>query len=148
VALAAIVGAAAGLALGRFIDLGHGGRIVWALGAALGTVDLLRAGSYGSPVLAVTANAAAALVGALYMPTLMTAIYNLGQGSPCAMRFQIAADGGWDAGAAAACLTAAGMLALGAPMPAAILLSLPATAALFLMLRRYYVGAGLERAPA
>ena len=63
------------------------------------------------------ANAAAALAGALYMPTLMTAIYNLAKDSPCAMRFQIAADGGWDAGAAAACLTAAAILQLGAPMP-------------------------------
>jgi hypothetical protein len=71
----------------------------------------------------------------------MTAVYNLAQDSPCAMRFQIAADGGWDAGAAGACLTAAAMLALGAPMQLAILLSLPATATLFWLLRGYYVRA-------
>lgn len=141
VALAAIVGAASGLALGRFIDLGHGRRVVWGVGALLALVDLMRAGSYGSPVLAVAANAAAALAGALYMPTLMTAIYNLAKDSPCAMRFQIAADGGWDAGAAAACLTAAAILQLGAPMPLAILLSLPATAALVWLLRGYYAKA-------
>jgi DHA1 family inner membrane transport protein len=145
VALAAIVGAASGLLLGRFIDLGHGRRVVWLVAALLGLIDLARAGSFGSPVLAVAANAAAALAGALYMPTLMTAIYNLGQDSPCPMRFQIAADGGWDAGAAAACLTAAAMLALGAPMPLAILLSLPATVTLFLLLRGYY---GAQTAPA
>jgi MFS transporter, DHA1 family, inner membrane transport protein len=146
VALAAIVGAASGLALGRFLDLGHGRRVVWGVSALLAIVDVMRAGSYGSPALAVAANAAAALAGALYMPTLMTAIYNLAKDSPCALRFQIAADGGWDAGAAGACLTAAAMLALGAPMPLAILLSLPATAALFWLLRGYYAKAGTAQA--
>ncbi len=146
VALAAIVGAASGLVLGRFLDLGHGRRVVWGVAGLLAVVDLMRAASFGSPVLAVAANAAAALAGALYMPTLMTAVYNLGKDSPCAMRFQIAADGGWDAGAAGACLTAAAMLQLGASMPLAILLSLPATAALFALLRGYY--ARLEPAPA
>jgi hypothetical protein len=68
----------------------------------------------------------------------MTAIYNLARRSPCAMRFQIAADGGWDAGAGVACLTAAALLQLGAPMQAAILLSLPASGTVFFMLRRYF----------
>ena len=140
VALAAVVGAFAGLALGRFIDLGHGARAVWIATLPLGLVDGLRAMSVGAPALAVGANAVAALAVALSFPTLMTAIYNLAQRSPCALRFQIAADGGWDAGAAGACLAGAGLLALGAPMPLAILLSLPASIALFWLLRRYYAG--------
>lgn len=138
VAIAAIVGAAGGLIVGRFLDLGHGSRTVWIATLPLVLVDLLRAASVGSPVLAVGANAVAALSGALSFPTLMTAIYNLAQRSPCALRFQIAADGGWDLGAATACLAGAGLLSLGAPMPVAILLSLPASAALFGLLRSYY----------
>jgi DHA1 family inner membrane transport protein len=137
-ALAALVGAAISLVLGRFIDLGHGARAVWIVGGLLIAVDLARAGSYGAPGFAVAANAAAALAGAFSGPTLMTAIYNLAKNSPCPMRFQIAADGGWDAGAGCACLTGAGLLWAGAPMPLAILLSVPGSAAIFLLLRRYY----------
>ena len=71
----------------------------------------------------------------------MTAVYNLAKDSPCAMRFQIAADGGWDAGAGGACLLAALLLWLGAPMRLAIMLSLPGSLAMFLQLRRYYADA-------
>jgi hypothetical protein len=146
VALAAVAGAAAGLVLGRYIDLGHGVRAVWIVTGTLVVVDVMRAASYGSPVLAVAANAAAALAGAIYGPALMTAVYNLAKESPCAMRFQIAADGGWDLGAGLASLSAAALLGLGAPMALAILLSLPAAAALLVLLRGYY--ALLDAAPA
>jgi hypothetical protein len=44
--------------------------------------------------------------------------------------------------AAAACLSAAALLQLGAPMPLAILLSLPASGVLLVLLRRYYAGLG------
>lgn len=54
------------------------------------------------------------------------------------MRFQIAADGGWDAGAGGACLLGAALLWMGAPMQLAIMLSLPGSLAVFLLLRRYY----------
>jgi hypothetical protein len=105
-------------------------------------VDLLRIGSYGAPVLVVVANAAAALAVALSGPALMTAVYNLAKDSPCTMRFQIAADGGWDAGAGAACLIGAAILWLGAPMQLAIALSLPGSIAVFALLRRYYAVPG------
>jgi DHA1 family inner membrane transport protein len=141
-ALAALVGAAISLALGRFIDLGHGPRAVWMVGVLLVVIDLMRAGSYGAPGFAVAANAAAALAGAFSGPTLMTAVYNLAKDSPCPMRFQIAADGGWDAGAGCACLVGAGLLWIGAPMPFAILLSLPGSVTIFILLRRYYAGVG------
>ena len=55
-------------------------------------------------------NAAGALVPALYIPTLMTAVYNQAKRSPCALRFHMAAEGGWDAGAASGCMLAAGLL--------------------------------------
>jgi hypothetical protein len=145
IALAALVGAVFSLALGRFIDLGHGSRAVWVVGVSLVAVDLLRAASYGSPGFVIAANAAAALADAISGPTLMTAVYNLAKDSSCPMRFQIAADGGWDAGAGGACLAGAALLWLGAPMPLAILLSLPGSVAIFLLLRRYYAGSEQSR---
>ena len=141
-ALAAGVGAASGLLLGRFIDLGHGRRAVWLAAGSLVVVVSFRAASYGDPVLAVAANAAGALVPAFYMPTLMTAVYNQAQTSPCALRFHIATEGGWDAGAASGCLIAAALLWVGAPIAVGILLALVGTASVFLLLRRYYAGLG------
>jgi MFS transporter, DHA1 family, inner membrane transport protein len=72
------------------------------------------------------------------VPTLMTAVYNQAKGSPCALRFHIATEGGWDAGAAGGCLAAAILLWAGAPISLALLLSLLGTAAIFVLLRRYY----------
>jgi MFS transporter, DHA1 family, inner membrane transport protein len=143
-ALAALAGAASGLVLGRFIDAGHGGRAVWLAAGSLVVVIALRAASCGDPVLAVVANAAGALVPALYVPTMMTAVYNQAKGSPCALRFHIAAEGGWDAGAASGCMVAAALLWAGAPISLGILLSLFGTAAIFTLLRRYYGGVGLK----
>jgi hypothetical protein len=146
-ALAALAGAASGLLLGRFIDAGHGARAVWLAASSLVVVVSFRAASYGSPALAVAANAAGALMPALYIPTLMTAVYNQAKAAPCVLRFHIAAEGGWDAGAAAGCLVAAGLLWAGAPIPFAILLSLLGAAANFALLRRYYGGVGMKAIP-
>lgn len=147
-ALAALVGAVCGLFLGRFIDMGHGGRAVWLTGGSLAIVIGLRAVSYGQPALAVAANAAGALVAAIYIPTLMTAVYNQAKRSPCALRFHIATEGGWDAGAASGCLIAAAMLWAGASISLAIWLSLLGTAAVSVLLRSYYSGGGLTESPA
>jgi hypothetical protein len=139
-ALAALAGAASGLFLGRLIDAGHGRRAVWLAVGAICLVTGLRAASYGHPLLAVAANTVGAFVPALYGPTLMTAVYNQAKGSPCAMRFHIATEGGWDAGAASGCLVAAGLLWAGAPISVCILLTLGGAAAVFVLLRRYYGG--------
>jgi len=139
-ALSALVGAVSGLFLGRLIDAGHGVR---AVAIALGTLVLtaaLRAASYGNAPLAVIAQACGALVLCLYAPVLGTAVYNQAKRSPCALRFHIAAEGGWDLGGAGAGLICAGLLAAGAPLGACILLSLAGALASFLLLRRYYAG--------
>ncbi len=143
-ALAALVGAVSGLLLGRFIDAGHGKRAVWLATGSLAIVIGLRAMSSGSPVLAVVANAAGAMVPALYVPTLMTAVYNQAKGSPCALRFHIATEGGWDAGAVSACVITAVLLWAGAPFSLVILLSLLGTAVIFVLLRRYYSDLGTK----
>ena len=80
-ALAALVGAAAGLLLGRLIDAGHGRRAVWYGLGALAVTTILRAVSPGHALLAVIANALGALVVCLYIPTLMTAVYNQAKSS-------------------------------------------------------------------
>lgn len=143
-ALAALAGAAIGLLLGRLIDLGHGARAVWLGCGSLALVVGLRAVAYGNPLLAVTANALGALVGALYIPTLMTAVYNLARGSACVLRFHIATEGGWDAGGAGGCLFAAALLWAGAPLSLAILLALLGAAAALHLLGRYYERIGLK----
>jgi hypothetical protein len=137
-ALAAIVGAVSGLALGRFIDAGHGRRAVWLACGVMAAAIVARALGYAHPAAAIAVNAAGAVVVALYTPTMMTAVYNLSKRSPCVLRFQIAAEGGWDAGGASACLMAAGIIWAGAPLPVAFLVSLLGTAAVFVLLRRVY----------
>jgi hypothetical protein len=137
-ALAALAGAASGLVLGRLIDQGGGPRAAWLAAGASAITLALRAASVGHPLAAVIGNAAGALVPAFYVPTLMTAIYNQAKGSPCPLRFHIATEGGWDAGAAAGCLAAAVMLWRGAPIGLAILMALAGTAGNLLLLRRYY----------
>ena len=107
-ALAALVGAACGLVLGRHIDAGYGRRSVLIAYAVATVVVLLRAASVGSPWLAVTANAAGAFSSALMMPAMMTALYNLAKASPCPLRFHIVTEGAWDIGCGGACLIAAG----------------------------------------
>ena len=137
-AVAAVIGAASSLALGRWIDLGHGAKAVWlAIGAAV-LCALLRTFGYGGAAIAVAANASGALLSAFYTPTVMTLVYNRAQASDCALRFHIACEAGYDAGGAAGLLTAAGLLAAGAPFSAAIGLSLLGVAAMSLILRRQY----------
>jgi MFS transporter, DHA1 family, inner membrane transport protein len=141
-AFAAVVGAACGLLLGRWIDRGHGRKGVWlAIGSAVLCV-VMRAGGYGDPILAVLANASGALVVAFYVPTEMTAVYNRAQRSSCTLRFHIACEAGFDVGGAASLLTSAALLAAGAPLWSAILMALIGVAAMYVLLSRYYAGEG------
>jgi len=137
-ALAALVGTACGLLLGRHIDAGFGRRSVLIAYAAAAAVVLLRAASVGSPWLAVSANAAGAFSSALMMPAMMTALYNLAKASPCPLRFHIVTEGAWDIGCGGACLIAAGFAWAGLPLSAAILLAVPAAGAAAPLLCRYY----------
>ncbi|HZZ89932.1 MAG TPA: hypothetical protein VFE13_16515 [Caulobacteraceae bacterium] len=137
-ALAALVGAVAGMLLGRHIDAGHGRRsVLIAYGLAV-VVVILRAASIGSPWLAVAANAPGALVAALVMPALLTPIYNLAQASPCPLRFNIVSEGGWDIGCFAAALTAAACAAAHLSLAAPILAALPGVVIAILLLLRQY----------
>ena len=152
-ALAALVGAVLGMLLGRHVDTGRGRRaVVIAYGATSG-LSLAQALSFGSPWLAVAANALLAVVGSLIIAAMWTATYNLAQASPCPLRFNFATEGAWDIGCGGGVLTARGDL--GARRVARLSRSCcrsPAIAASVWLLWRYYgdhpSAGGVEIAPA
>jgi hypothetical protein len=146
-ALAAVVGAIAGLLLGRHIDAGHGAHAAAIACGSFAALTLFRALSTDNAVLAVVANACGAIVACLYIPTLMTAVYNQAKRAPCTLRFHVAAEGGWDFGGATGCLVAALMAAAGLPLSNGILLSLGGISLSFVLLRLYYDPAEVETAP-
>lgn len=137
-AVAALVGAISGLLLGRHIDAGHGTRAAWLALGGMAMLLALRAVAVDHVALAVIANALGSLSVCLYIPTLMTALYNQAKCAPCILRFHVAAEGGWDIGGGSGCLVAALLIGFGAPLSAGILLSLLGTAGSFVLLRRYY----------
>jgi hypothetical protein len=137
-AISALAGAAGGLFLGRVIDSGRGTRAVWIAIGALMLVVLMRASVAEQPVLAIAAAALGALVACLYVPTLMTAVYNQAKRSPCVMRFHIAAEGGWDLGVTTGLCAAALLVWLGSAIAPTILVSLAGALLAFVLLRRYY----------
>ncbi len=137
-AIAALVGAVGGLFLGRLIDTGGGGRAVWYSVGLLAMVIAMRAVVLHNPALAITANALGALVGCLYVPTIMTAVYNQAKRSPCVMRFHIAAEGGWDVGVSTGLAVAAAIVWAGYPIAWAILMSMVGATSVFFLLQRYY----------
>jgi hypothetical protein len=142
-AMAAFAGAVCSPLIGRLIDGGNGRRaLVLAYGVATVMVTL-RAASLGTPWLAVGAHAMGALVIALWIPTLMTPVYNLAKASPCPLRFHVANEAGWDLGCGAICLVAAGLSATGWALSIPILLSLVGGfAGVLLLWRRYGAGSG------
>ncbi len=146
-ALAAAAGAAASMLLGRHIDQGHGRRSVIPIYAVTAVVIGARAASVGSPWLAALANLPGPIVAATLIPVLMTPAYNLAKASPCALRFHIASEGGWDVGCCSGCLAAAAVTASGLPLTVPLLMALPGMLVLVLVLRRYY-GRGADVAAA
>ena len=139
-ALASLTGAAVGMLLGRHIDAGRGSRAAWLSFVVLVACILMRV-TAATPALALAANAAGALTGCLYVPTLMTAVYDLSKRSPCPLRFQIAAQAGWHLGRGAACLIAAALVGLGVSLQVAMLPSLLGAVAILVLLRRHYTSA-------
>jgi DHA1 family inner membrane transport protein len=138
-AVAAFAGAIGGMLLGRYIDAGHGMRAVWLAFGGLLLATLFRAAAAGHPALAVICNALGSLEACLYIPTIMTPIYNLAKKSPCPLRFHMVSEGGWDVGCAAGCLLVAFLSWLGVSLSISILTSLAGGTLAFTVLRRYYV---------
>ena len=139
--LAALAGAAGGLLLGKGIDAGHGARAVVFAFALMVLAIVLRGTSLGTPWLAVFANVLGVFAMCFYVPTLMTAVYNLAKASPCPLRFHMATEGGWDIGCFSVLLLSAGLVYGGVPTGVTVLLALPAVVAIGVMLRRHYAAA-------
>ncbi len=146
-ALAGLFGAGGSLALGRTIDLGHGRRAVTIGYGVTILIIVLRAASVGSPWLAVVANALGALAMPLFVPGIGTAMYNMAKASPCALRFNMASEGGWDVGCFFGCLAAAAFYHYGLSLSVGILQGVPACVVIVWLLRRYY-GKGGRLPPA
>jgi hypothetical protein len=145
-ALAAVAGAVSGMLLGRAIDLGHGSRAVWIGVGSMAALTALRAAFATHPVMAVVANAIGPFATAVYTPVLMTAVYNNAKAAPCVLRFHIATEGGFDAGASLALLIGAGLVWAGVPIGLTSLISLIGLAANGAMLRGYYGRAAVQPA--
>jgi MFS transporter, DHA1 family, inner membrane transport protein len=109
-ALTGLAGALAALFLGRAIDLGKGLGAVRIGFAVLCVAAVARVVGWPVPVWALAANVAAALAWPLYATAFNARVYNLARQSPCALRFHIVAEGGWDMGTCLSCLAAAGLL--------------------------------------
>jgi hypothetical protein len=137
-AFAALVGAVSGLLLGRHIDAGHGRRAVAIAFSVVAVTLILRAASIGRPWLAVAVNGLSALASCLLRPAQMTPVYNIAKASPCALRFHIAAEGGWDIGCFSGCLVSAALIAQGTALSAVIALAFLGWAGQLVLLRRYY----------
>jgi MFS transporter, DHA1 family, inner membrane transport protein len=146
-ALAALVGAASGLLLGRHIDAGHGRRAATIAYVIAALILAARAASLGTPWLAIGANALGSLASCLMVPAMMTTVYNLAKASPCALRFHIATEGGWDAGCATCCLIAAALAAYGTHLSILLALGFPGLAVSTILLRRYYAASGAPIEP-
>jgi hypothetical protein len=105
--IAGLLGCAAGLICGRGIDRGSRTTYLPAACVALTAVFMLRIAVSVAPGMAQLANAAGAAAIGLYIPVIMSAIYERSKGTGAAYKFHIAAEAGWDLGAMAGCFAAA-----------------------------------------
>jgi hypothetical protein len=134
-AAAGFIGAISGILCGRAIDRGDRDRYAAIVCLALAAGFALRAGASWSPLAAGIANASGAVVAGLYVPLLMSVIYDRAKASGAAYRFHFAAEAGWDTGAAAGCLAAAAAAWL-APVPSlAVLPAALGVAAIYVSVR-------------
>jgi len=123
-AIAGLAGAAAGLFIGRAIDLGHAQRAATLGFGILAAAAGARTLGYSVPWFAVLANAAAAIAWPIYNTGFMSRIYKLSKQSPCPLRFTVIAEGGWDIGTATGCLASAALLHWGLSFTLPLALSL------------------------
>lgn len=116
-AAAGVVGACVSYWCGRAIDRGHRDAylrlVCWLLVATCG----LRSLATWSPLASIAAALSGAGVMALYIPVLMSMIYDRGKRSGATMRYHFALEAGWDCGGVLGCLAAAGVAWLWPGMP-------------------------------
>jgi len=137
-AAAALAGAISGLVLGRFIDMGHARRATWVNAATLAGTLIAKAVCGSEPIAVIAVAVGTTALGGLYVPSLMTAIYNEAKASSCPLRFHFAAEIGWDVGGSLACLAAGALCAYGVSLQAVIMLALPMVAVQAFVLEASY----------
>lgn len=136
-ALAGIVGALAGLVLGKLVDLGHGAKAATLAFAVFAVYTLARSATVSIPM-ALILNALGAIAGSLYVTPMSTAVYNLAKSSPCPLRFHMVTEGAYDIGGGLGCLAAASLIVAGVPLTVTLLTSIIGAAGTLFFLRRYY----------
>jgi hypothetical protein len=136
-AAAGLVGAVTGLACGHGVDLGHRRRYLVIVAGALAFGFALRLGASWSATAATIANLSGAAINGLYVPVLMSVVYDRAKLTGAAYRFHFAAEAGWDTGAAIGCVAAAAAVwATGVPS-LALLPGLWAVPVLYVLLGRH-----------
>jgi DHA1 family inner membrane transport protein len=136
--LAGLAAALGGIALGRLIDKGHARRALWLNAFILAVCLVLRSATFGHAGAVIAVAVGTTLFSGLYVPSWLTACYNEARISPCMLRFQFAAESGWDMGGVLAGGIAAAMCYWGLPLEATILLALPMVPVQALLLERSY----------
>jgi DHA1 family inner membrane transport protein len=134
--LAGVVGAVAGLFIGRAFDLGNVKRATQIGCAALAVASAARTFGYSIPLTAVIANAAATIAWPIYNTALSARVYILAKQSLSPLRYHVVAEGGWDMGTATACFISALLIHLGFGYGPALGVSLIACASAYFVLSR------------
>jgi MFS family permease len=106
-AAAAVAGALAGLGCGVAIDRGYRRVLSRGITVALLIGIAMRAASAWAPAAVFAANMAGAAVGGLYLPVLMSVVYDRAKRSGSAYQFHLSTEAGWDAGAMLGCVASA-----------------------------------------
>lgn len=112
-ALAGVTGAFMGLFVGRWLDLGKGVRAARIGYGAMALSAIAKCFGFATPWTAVAANAMTTAAWPSYATALNSQVYNLARQSPCALRFHVVAEGGWDLGMAIGCSLAAALVYFG-----------------------------------
>jgi MFS transporter, DHA1 family, inner membrane transport protein len=102
-ALAGVTGAVMGLFVGKWIDLGKGVNAARIGYGAMIFSSVVKCFGFQLPWSAVAANAFYAAAWPSYATSLNAQVYNLARLSPCALRFHVIAEGGWDIGMTVGC---------------------------------------------
>jgi MFS family permease len=140
-ALSGLVAAIVGVAAGRFLDEGHGGRLLTAVTIVMIAGIAARILAIGDGPAAVLVNAFSVVAVALYIPVVMNTMYNrahrLGP-----LSFHFFTESGWDVGGILGCGLAALVASLGISLGYAMLPSFLA----MLAIRRFVTRAEREAA--
>jgi MFS transporter, DHA1 family, inner membrane transport protein len=112
-ALAGITGAIMALFVGKWFDTGKGTQAARIGYGAMTLSAITKCAGFAIPWSAVAANAFYTVAWPSYATALNSQVYNLARQSPCALRFHVVAEGGWDMGMAVGCGFAALFIFLG-----------------------------------